>query len=200
MSILCLGGSFNPIHHGHLISAIRAAEHLKFDRIALIPSGVPPHKQQVRDLAAAEHRLAMTRLAVEGSPLFEVLDLEINGPQPSYTIQTVRRLKSLGATAISWLVGADQLPLLPQWHLAGALLEEAQLVVLRRPGYAIDWQALPPKFRVLKEHVVETPQLDISSSAIRQRVADGLPIDYLTPAGVVAYVHHHRLYRREIKS
>src|SRR5438045_842642 len=116
MRCLCFGGSFNPIHNGHLVCARAAAEILGFSKILLIPVGQPPHKPVRADLAPAESRLAMCRLAANLQPgLFEVDDVEIRLPQPSYTINTVRHLRQTrGWEQVHWLIGADMLLYLPK--------------------------------------------------------------------------------------
>ncbi|HMB95036.1 MAG TPA: nicotinate-nucleotide adenylyltransferase [Tepidisphaeraceae bacterium] len=199
MKTLCLGGSFNPIHHGHLICARSVAESDGFDKILLIPSRQPPHKPQ-NELADASDRLTMCRLAIEsanvvGSVSFEISDIEINRPGPSYTIDTVRQMQKLGMPQVYWLIGADMLNFLPKWHQPAALLREANFVIIERPGIAIEWNALPAEFIPLKKNLVQAPRIDISSSDIRRRIAMSHSIDYLTPPAVVAYINAHGLYR-----
>lgn len=194
MAALCFGGSFNPIHHGHLICARAAAEAAGFRKIVLIPSAIPPHKQAGREMAAKADRLAMSRLAVAESPLFETSEIELHREGPSYTIDTARALApSYGK--VHWLIGGDMLMYLPHWHEAERLIEEVDFVVMARPGWTMDWEILPIPFRRLKANVVATPLVDIRASEIRRRVAAGLPIDYFTPAPVVEYIRDKGLYR-----
>jgi nicotinate-nucleotide adenylyltransferase len=192
---LCYGGSFNPIHHGHLITARAAAEEVGYDRVVLVPSRHPPHKPGDVNLAAPEHRLAMTRLAVEGDPLFSVEDLELQRNGPSYTIDTARELKGRGWQQVDWLIGSDMLLSLPSWHEPLALLREVHFVVVERPGWTFQWDALPPEFRKLQKSVVRAPLIEISSSIIRSRVAAGKSINYFTPPAVCHYVADHHLYQ-----
>jgi nicotinate-nucleotide adenylyltransferase len=192
---LCFGGSFNPIHHGHLISARAAAEEAGYEHIVLIPSSQPPHKPGNVNLAAPEHRLAMTRLAVEGDPLFSLDDLELQRGGPSYTIDTVREFKRRGWQQIDWLIGADMLLSLPSWHEPLALLREVHFVVVARPGWSFQWDALPPEFRKLKHNVVRAPLIEISGSVVRSRVAAGRSVDYFTPPAVCRYIRDHHLYQ-----
>ena len=195
---LCLGGSFNPIHHGHLICARAAAESSGFDRILLIPSRQPPHKPGNTELAPASHRLAMTRAAVSGSGLFDVDGLEIDRSGPSFTIDTVRALKQRGMERINWLIGADLLPQLQTWREPEALLAEADFWVIQRPGSEIDWAALAPPLRLLRERLLVAPLIDISGTDIRRRVGRGQSIDFLTPPPVVAYIEQHKLYAQRV--
>jgi len=193
MAILCFGGSFNPIHHGHLICSRAVAEAGGYAKVLLIPSKQPPHKPDAANLAAAEDRLAMCRLAVQGDHRFEVSDLEMKRTGPSYTIDTIRQLRASGP--VHWLVGADMLLDLPRWHLYPQLLDEARFVVMARPGWTIDWKSLPAELAVLEANVIEAPPVDLSATDIRHRMAAGLPIDYFTPPAVVRYIHDRGLYR-----
>jgi nicotinate-nucleotide adenylyltransferase len=200
MKTLCLGGSFNPIHHGHLICARSVAETAGFQKILLIPSGQPPHKQQATDLADASDRLNMCRLAIESatatsSVSFDISDIEIARPGPSYTIDTVRQMQKAGMSTVHWLIGADMLNFLPNWHQTAALLAEVNFIIMRRPGVSIEWDALPSEFIPLKKNLVDAPRIDISSSDIRKRIQAGQSIDYLTPPAVVDYIKAHNVYR-----
>jgi nicotinate-nucleotide adenylyltransferase len=192
---VCLGGSFNPIHHGHLLCARAAAEALGIKKVVLIPAAVSPHKIEDKSRAPAADRLEMCRLAIQGSPDFELDDREISRPGPSYTIDTVRQLRQAGWKEVIWLIGADLLSSLPKWHESDALLAEVRFVLMARPGWSFDVSALPPKFAALVQNVVEVPQIDIASTDIRRRVRLGLPIDFLTPPAVVRYIQDRGLYR-----
>jgi nicotinate-nucleotide adenylyltransferase len=191
---LCVGGSFNPIHHAHLICARAIAENANFQRILFIPSCQPPHKPGAVDLADAEDRLAMTRAAVKGNDLFDVDRLEIDRAGPSFTIDTARALKARGMDEVHWLIGADLLPQLHTWREASALMQEVVFWVIQRPGCPIDWQSLPPLVDPLRERLLVAPLIEISATDIRQRIALARPIDFLTPAPVVSYIKGHRLY------
>jgi nicotinate-nucleotide adenylyltransferase len=195
MTKLCFGGSFNPVHTGHLLVARAVAEAAGFDRVVLVPSAVPPHKSAAADLADARHRAAMCQAVSDRDPLFEVETLELERSEPSYTIDTARELKRRGWTKVAWLIGADMVPILPKWHLPHELIAEVELVIAERPGHAIEWQNLPEPFRLLKRQVVSAPLIQISASAIRQRVAAGKPIRYLVPPEVEQYILDHRLYQ-----
>lgn len=195
MRQLFFGGSFNPIHHGHLIVSRAVAETAGFGRVVLIPSAYPPHKPSSAEVAPAADRLAMCRLAAELSDVFAVNDLELGRRGPSYTIDTARALTAGRTDRISWLIGADTLPHLPTWHEPDALLREIDFVVVARPGWVFDWDGLSPALRQLRHNVVTAPLLDLSATALRRRVAAGLSIDYFTPPGVVDYIRTRGLYR-----
>jgi nicotinate-nucleotide adenylyltransferase len=194
MSKLCLGGSFNPIHHGHLICARAAAGVIGASGIVLIPTAIPPHKQANRDLALAADRLQMCKLAVAGTKDFATDDREIRRGGASYTIQTVHKLKGEGWDQVAWLIGSDMLGILPQWHQAQELLREVRFVIMARPGWNFDWDSLPAAYQHLKAQVVEVPQIDISATEIRRRVKSRIPIDFLTPPAVVEYIRDRKLY------
>jgi nicotinate-nucleotide adenylyltransferase len=195
MRQLVFGGTFNPIHHGHLACSRAVAEQLGFDRVLLVPSAKPPHKAASATLADSADRLAMTRLAVSGDPFFEVDDLELRRAGPSYTLDTARDLTSRGQGSVSWLIGADTLLNLPKWHRPADLLKEVNFVIMARPGWSLDWQTLPPEYRHLQANVVEAPLMSISSTDIRNRIAIGRSIRYLTPGSVCDYIFERNLYR-----
>jgi nicotinate-nucleotide adenylyltransferase len=194
-STLCFGGSFNPIHNGHLTCARTVAGKLNLRKVLLIPSGCPPHKPEAAELADAIDRLGMCRIVAHEDPLFRVTDLEIRRPGPSYTLDTVQQLRDSGLKDIHWLIGADMLNFLPKWHRPLELLAEVNFVVIARPGFTFDWDALPAEFQVLRDHVVEAPLIDVSATEIRRRVREGEPIDAMVPASVARYIEAHRLYK-----
>ncbi|HTW95490.1 MAG TPA: nicotinate (nicotinamide) nucleotide adenylyltransferase [Tepidisphaeraceae bacterium] len=182
---ICLGGTFNPIHYGHLICARTAAEAIGAN-IVLVPCSLPPHKPDAADLASAEDRLQMCRLAIQGVDGFEIDDLEIRRGGISYTIDTVRELKSRGWPHVHWLIGTDQAATLPTWHRSQELLSEVQFVVMTRTGNNPAWQG-----------AVRVPDIDISATQIRRRVAAGLPIDFLTPPAVVDFIRRRGLWKTD---
>lgn len=195
MRKLILGGTFNPIHIGHLVCSRAVAERSQFDQVVLTPTGQPPHKDEPANLAASADRLEMVRLAVANDAFFSVDDLEIRRGGKSYTRETATELRARGEKNINWLIGADMLLYLPQWRQIDQLLNEVNFIVMARPGWSIDWSALPPAFAHLKNNVVETPTISISATEIRQRVQSGLSIRYLTPDPVCRYIAQHGLYR-----
>ena len=195
MRRLCFGGSFNPIHHGHLICARAAAEAGGFDRVVLIPNALSPFKLESTNVAGPEHRLQMCRLAIEGDPLFDVDDLELTRPPPSYTIDTARELRRRGWSEVHWLIGADAVPLLPNWHESDALLNEVSFVVMARPGHPLRVDALPARFKQFIDKTVEVEQIEISSTQVRSRVTAARSIRYFVPPLVEEYITRHGLYR-----
>lgn len=193
--LLCFGGSFNPIHYGHLQCLQYIAEHFRISKIFLIPTAQPPHKIGQPDIVESADRLTMCRIAVEGDSRFLVSDIEVRRAGASYTIDTVAELQRQGYRQIMWLIGADMLLYLPKWHRSSELLERITFLIMPRPGVSIDWAALPPLYQGLKENVVDTPLVDISATEIRRRVKAGEPIDTLTPPGVVKYIEERGLFR-----
>ena len=194
MTRLCLGGSFNPVHVGHLIVARAVAEAKGYEKVALVPSARPPHKEETADLADACHRLAMCQIVSRCDPFFEVEALELEREGPSYTLETARTLRSRGWTDVAWLIGADMVQILPSWYRFDELLREVTLEIAERPGHVIDWDALPASLGDLKRQIVPVPQLDISASAIRARLRAGKLIRYLVTPEVEQYISEHRLY------
>ncbi len=195
------GGSFDPIHFGHLISARSLAEQLGLDRVILVPAAQPPHKQN-RQITSGPHRLAMVELAVEGDPLFEVSDLELRRQGPSYTFDTVSEMRTrLGEhTSLFWFIGADSLPELPSWYRIAELVQAVQIVTATRPGWEppplarLEAVMPPGAAAALLCNCFQTPAIDISATDLRRRVANGLSIRYLTPESVRGYIRDHRLY------
>lgn len=198
------GGSFDPIHVGHLISARSIAEAMSFSKVILIPSARPPHKEGVA-MTTAEHRMAMVRLAIEGDPLFEASDVELGRAGPSFTLDTVMEYRRrLGDTAeLFWIIGADSLPELPTWHRIDELVKRVTIVTAARPGFvkpavadlaeAVGKEAA----QALLSNCCLTPEIDISATRIRARVAAGDSIRYLTPEAVASYIQQHGLYATE---
>ncbi len=197
-----LGGTFDPIHVGHLIVVRAARETLGLDRFVLIPSANPPHKLDNR-VTPAEHRLEMVRLAVADEPGLEVSDCEIRRPGPSYTIDTIAEVRrNLGDQAeIVWLIGSDSLPELPSWHRAAELVDACRIVTAGRPGWERpDTQALAETLRQdqidrLLADCIETPLIDISATDVRRRVSRGLSVRWLVPEAVRNHIHARKLYR-----
>jgi len=210
--IVLFGGTFNPIHHGHLIVARAAAEHFGFRRITLVPAALSPHKTSEAPGAdgvepTAGDRLAMVRLAVAGDGLFAVSEVDLERPPPSYTCDTLRDVRAAhGLDApLYWIIGADMLADLPTWRRAEDVVSLANIITVSRPGFAGRTEAILADLRAqlpgdlvdkLAGGVVSTPLVDISSTDIRRRVAAGRPIGHLTPESVVGYIDKRGLYGR----
>ncbi len=199
--LLFVGGTFDPVHHGHLIVARSIAEQLNLPRATLVPAWQAPHKEAHQ--ASPQDRLAMLRLAVEGDPMLEICDLELNRKGPSYTLHTVRELRSMhGAAELIWAIGADMLRDLPKWYKAGELLDEVTMVVAARPPQTdlepvysqLERDLGPQRVARLRHNTLATPVIDISSTEIRVRAACGLPLRYLVPPAVERYVLERHLY------
>ena len=195
------GGTFDPIHVGHLIVARAARERLGLDRMILIPSAHPPHKPSA-DLTDASHRVAMSKLAVEGESDLEVSDCEVRRTGPSYTIDTVAEFRDrFGPDAdLIWLIGADTLGELAGWHRVEDLVDACRVVTLARPGWeSPDIEPLRSRLsgeqiaRLCDDHI-DTPRIDISATDIRRRLADGKSVRWLVPEPVHQYVVGHGLY------
>lgn len=201
-TFLLYGGSFNPIHHGHLIAARSAAELLAATRIIFIPCANPPHKSD-DDLAPAADRLEMVRLAIAGQAGWEASDCELRRDGPSYTFETVQAFrKTLGPQAVlCWMIGADSLPELASWYRIGELVEICRIVTVARPGWdhpdpgPLCTRLNPAQIQRLLADVLNTPRIDISATDIRRRVRQGLSIRYLVPDAVADYIRSRGLYR-----
>ncbi len=200
MRIALYGGSFNPIHHGHLLVARAVAEMRQLDRVVFLPSQHPPHKRP-EGLIAAEHRAAMVRLAIAGEEILEFSDFDLNRPGPSYTIDTVLHFRTRlgGDSQLFWIIGADSLAELTTWKQLPKLVNACQILTARRPGTdEIDWSVFhgvlsDQQVHRLQDGLVETPMFDISSTDIRHRMRDGLSVRYMLPDSVREYLLLHRL-------
>ena len=192
-----LGGTFNPVHEGHLSIAREALRLFALDAVWFIPCAVPPHKPS-HNLASNEDRLAMLRLALAGEPRFDALPIEFDRPGKSYTVDTVRALQALHpGDGFVFIIGADTLPELHTWHQPLELLSLVRIVTLARPGFVPDAVALqlPPPWpaRLLADLRTGDP-LDVSSRDVRAKIAAGQPLS-LVPEPVLRYIQEHNLYR-----
>lgn len=197
-----MGGTFDPVHYGHLAIAEEVYFALGLDEMVFIPTGQPPHKLgQV--VTPAPHRLAMLELATAANPHFSISKVDIERPGPSYTVDTLRLLREQWSKAVNlyFVIGWDSLEELAGWYNPQGVLEQLDYLVAvhrpghrERPGYRELLEARMPGImqRLL---TVPVPQLDISASDLRQRVATGRPIRYQTPDAVVQYIREHNLYR-----
>jgi nicotinate-nucleotide adenylyltransferase len=200
--ILLYGGSFDPIHHGHLISARAVAERLGARKVILLPAARSPFKPDTTP-APPEARLEMCRLAAALDPLFEVSDYDLTRPPPSYTIDAVRHFRAVFPpdTPLYWLIGADSLSGLTDWKSIGELAELITFATAARPGPPFDnWASLRPQLsdaaiERIRSHLFPTPEIDISSTDIRRRARNGQSIAYLVPDSVADYIRRAGLYR-----
>jgi len=201
------GGTFDPIHFGHLRLAEELAEAVGLSRVVFIPAGQPPHRGAPR--TAAVHRLEMARRAIAGNPRFEVDAREVESPRPSYTVDTLAELRAeLGAQQPLWLLlGADAFLDLASWHEWRRLFDLANIAVAARPGAPLlQSDAMPPELKneVSQRQAADGPAgavllrqttpLDISATAIRDTLSRNGSARYLLPDAVLDYIHEHQLY------
>jgi nicotinate-nucleotide adenylyltransferase len=200
MRVGVIGGTFDPIHIGHLILAEGAHDVLQLERVFFVPAGQPPHKRSLR-ITASQHRLQMVRLAIEGNGCFAISRVDLDRAGPSYTVDTIRLLQEAWGpdTRIHFLIGGDSLSELPTWHQPERLIEICQVVAVPRPGYEPDLEALDHEIPGAADRVqvLRTPLVDLSATAIRDRVRNGRSIRYLVPQAVEQYIYRHRLYREQ---
>ncbi|MBX5466831.1 MAG: nicotinate-nucleotide adenylyltransferase [Firmicutes bacterium] len=194
-----MGGTFNPIHYGHLVTAEAARDAFGLDEVVFIPSGQPPHKPP-REVARAEDRYLMTLLAVATNVHFDLSRVELDRGGPSYTSDTLAYFHTLDPT-VDWyfISGADAILEIASWHAPEDIFRYAHLIAASRPGYSLErLTALESKLgreRMARIHQLEVPALAISSSQIRERVRQGLSIKYLVPEAVEQYIAKKGLYR-----
>ncbi len=195
MRVGILGGTFDPVHLGHLILAEQARAELPLDLVLFIPAGDPWRKSH-REVTGAEHRLAMLRLAVEDNDAFGISDIELRREGPTYTADTIEALAGERLDDEFFLiVGADALADLPNWHEPGRIIRHAILAVAARAGERASGIALSSVPGVARRTVqFEMPRVDISATGIRERVAKGRTIRYLVPAPVERYIAEQGLY------
>lgn len=198
--IALLGGSFDPIHFGHLAIAEEARVALGIDQVLFVPAAQQPLKAG-RHYASANQRMEMTALAIADNAAFQICDVEVRRQGRSYTVETLETLRrSLGPdVTFFFILGADALRWLPQWRQPQRLLELAHIIAVERPGYTVDLEPLEQALPELPSRLIRLggPHLDLSSTELRARVADGRPIRYLTPDSVVSYIESQGLYRGE---
>jgi nicotinate-nucleotide adenylyltransferase len=191
-----MGGTFDPVHHGHLVAASEVQSWYDLDEVVFVPTGQPYQKSD-REVAPAEHRYLMTVIATASNPRFTVSRVDIDRPGPTYTIDTLQDLARQHPDAeLYFITGADALANILSWRSAQEMFELAHFVGCTRPGYIADTSVLEgmPSDRVA---IVEIPALAISSTECRDRTRRGEPVWYLVPDGVVQYISKHRLYRSE---
>ena len=186
-----MGGTFDPIHHGHLVAASEVAHAFALDEVVFVPTGQPWQKDG-RKVSPAEDRYLMTVIATASNPRFSVSRVDIDRPGPTYTIDTLRELRAIrGEDAeFFFITGADALSKMMSWQDAADLFKLAHFVGVTRPGHRLSSAGLPSD----QVSLVEIPALSISSTECRQRVAAGEPVWYLVPDGVVQYIAKRGLY------
>ena len=187
------GGTFDPIHTGHLVIAGGVVAHCALDRLLFVPSARPPHKQG-HAIASPDDRYRMAELAARHDPRFEVSDIEINRPGLSYTVDTLDELQRIygASTRIYLVLGADSLLEIDTWYAPDRLFDLATVVTVPRPGK--DLTGVDPRWRD-RVTAIHLPEIDISSTDIRHRAGQGLPIAHLVPEEVAGYIEERGLYR-----
>lgn len=197
MKIGLMGGSFDPVHNGHLVLAEQVRTRFQMDKILFIPAGNPPHKDAIGD---KEHRYEMTKLAIQDNKFFEISRIEIDSEQKSYAIDTVKRMHKLYGddTEVFFITGADAIIDLPTWKNFDELLSICKFIGSTRPG--IEDKAFNDQINALVRDykaditITQVPALAISSTDIRRRIKYNLSIKYLLPANVEEYIYEHHLY------
>ncbi len=197
MRVGVLGGTFDPIHIGHLVAAEEARVQLRLDQVVFVPAGLPPHKL-TNHVAPVDHRLAMVKLAIASNPYFTVSRVDIDRFGPCYTVDTIELLRDEwgGEVELYFILGSDSMADVPTWHRPERLIRLCRLAVVERPGYQVDMEELERMLPGItsRVHFVHSPQLDISSTDIQRRVHEGLPIKYQVPEAVEDYIYEHELY------
>ncbi|MFP4201133.1 MAG: nicotinate-nucleotide adenylyltransferase [Clostridia bacterium] len=200
LSVGVMGGTFDPIHYGHLVAAESAYESFHLSEVIFVPAGDPPHKSD-NDVTPAEHRLKMASLATDDNPHFCVSPIEVERAGLSYTIDTMRSFREKYGPSVDlyFITGIDAILQIPEWNNTEGLFEICRFIAATRPGYSLRElnrfrQRLDPRYR---ERIIalEVPALAISSTDLRRRVAEGKSIRYLVPDLVAEYIHEQGLYR-----
>lgn len=188
-----MGGTFDPIHHGHLVAASEAAARHSLDEVVFVPTGQPWQKSD-REVTAAEHRYLMTVIATASNPTFTVSRVDIDRSGATYTIDTLRDLREQRPEAdLHFITGADALAQILSWKDSEDLFELARFIGVTRPGHKLNGEGLPAD----RVSLMEVPAMAISSTACRDRVRQGAPVWYLVPDGVVQYIGKYGLYERD---
>jgi nicotinate-nucleotide adenylyltransferase len=184
-----LGGTFNPIHVGHLMIAQMALERMHLTKVIFVPAHIPPHKNP-GVVASAKHRFQMVKLAIEGNASFEISDFEINKKGKSYTVDTMNYFYEfyLKDAKLFFIIGGDALGELRSWRYIDDILKISEFIVVNRPGYV-------KKSNDVKHHSVIMPGIDISSSYVRLRLLQDKTIRYFVPDGVLEYISQNQLYK-----
>ncbi len=207
MRLGILGGTFDPPHYGHLALAENARVQLQLDRVLFVPAGQPPHKLNRgkgkqggsnQPTTPAHHRAAMVQAAIADHPAFALSRVDLDRPGPHYTVEMLALLgQAYPGAALYFLIGSDSLAEFPTWRDSAGILRQARLAVMRRPGWEVALEALERETPEIRGRLVwlDTPYLEISGTDLRRRAREGLPLRYLIPPSVEAYVREHRLYQ-----
>jgi nicotinate-nucleotide adenylyltransferase len=186
-----MGGTFDPVHHGHLVAASEVAHRLGLSEVIFVPTGRPSFKN-VQEVTEAEHRYLMTVIATAANPQFTVSRVDIDRPGTTFTVDTLSDLRLQRPEAdLYFITGADAIAQILAWKDVDRLWEMARFVAATRPGHSMEVSEVPDESVI----EVEVPALSISSTDCRRRVRSGMPVWYLVPDGVVQYIAKHGLYR-----
>jgi len=194
------GGTFDPIHIGHLILVEEARYRLGLNQVMLAPAADPPHKRQ-QGKSPAEHRIRMVELAIADNPHLALSRIDVDRPGPHYTLDMVRLLQAQHGPGVEFffLMGLDSLVDLPTWHRPAELMQQCRLVAFSRPDADFDWTALEAALPGVRQRVglLPMPLMQISSRDLRQRAQQGRPLRYQVLPQIEQYIHEQRLYRSE---
>lgn len=195
-----LGGTFDPIHIGHLILAEEARDLLGLDQVLLAPAADPPHKRE-QGKSLATHRIKMVELAIADNPHLALSRIDVDRPGPHYTLDMMRLLQAQHGPGVEFffLMGLDSLVDLPTWHKPAELMQQCRLIAFSRPDADFDWTALEAALPGVRQRVglLPMPLMQISSRDLRQRAQQGRPLRYQVLPQIEQYIHEQRLYRSE---
>ncbi|MCH5583787.1 nicotinate-nucleotide adenylyltransferase [Shimazuella sp. AN120528] len=192
MKIGIIGGTFDPVHMGHLLIAEQARDRMELDKVWFIPTGQPPHKQG-HHITPAKHRLAMVQIATEENSAFEVLDWEIKREKLSYTIDTVNwAVNTYPTYQFSLIVGTDMVNNLPSWYQIDKLVQHVSIIAMHRPGFTAE--SLPEFIQEKVRWVDDAVEIFLSASQLRNNIIGGRSFRYAVPSGVCRYIEEHQLY------
>ncbi len=197
MSIAVFGGTFDPVHLGHLIIAEQAYNSFQPEKIIFMPAGIPPHKDKT-EISSTDHRLEMLKLAVNSNPHFEISQWELKNKERSYTVDTLKKLKKdYPSRKIYMIIGADSLLDIFNWKQPEYLLKNANFIVARRPEFLLKDIYLDQRFREYRDriNILDNSLIEISSSQIRKLCKEEKSIKYLTLNKIIDYIKNHNLYR-----
>jgi len=199
MRVGVFGGTFDPIHIGHLVAAEETRVQLRLERVVFVPAGLPPHKL-ANHISPVEHRLAMVQLAIASNPYFTVSRVDIDRFGPCYTVDTMELLRDEWGPGVElyFIMGSDSLADILTWYKPERLIRLCRLAVVKRPGYNVDIKELDRLLPGIASRVqfINSPLIDVASCDIRRRVREGLSIKYQVPEAVERYIYEHGLYSK----